>query len=147
MLMRQKEEFPSQTTLDLIVNYPLGKSILTEALNQHPLDHHVSTQPVPTSFQHSFRTSNRIAKKEFIAVALKIYDWKEEGLMLVRKYNGVKHLNEEALKQVFIDTLILILHTDIESEFQVYSQKSNFGGKSIDLVRTNTYRENDSDRI
>jgi hypothetical protein len=29
---------PSQTILDLIVNIPLGKSILTEALNRHPLN-------------------------------------------------------------------------------------------------------------
>ncbi|CAG8822239.1 6458_t:CDS:1, partial [Dentiscutata erythropus] len=54
------------------------------------------------------------------------------------KDNSVKHSNEEALKQAFMDTLILTLHVDIEPEFQVYSQSSNFGGKAIDLVKTNT---------
>jgi hypothetical protein len=37
-----------------------------------------------------------------------------------------------------MDTLILTLHADIEPEFQVYSQSSNFGGKAIDLVKTST---------
>jgi hypothetical protein len=54
------------------------------------------------------------------------------------KDNGVKHSNEEALKQAFMDTLILTLHADIEPEFQVDSQGSNFGGKAIDLVKTST---------
>ncbi|CAG8662458.1 10784_t:CDS:1, partial [Paraglomus occultum] len=187
------QTLPSQTTLDLIVNNPLGKSILTEALNQRPLESRKGIEqrfrltnirelatdrtpllsfmfytgaityqpnPSPTSLQHSFRIPNRIAKKEFIAEALKIYDWKEEDLIPVRKClqilesehnieplcrfiegtllkplkdNSVKHSNEEALKQVFMDTLILTLHADIEPEFQVYSQSSNFGGKAIDL--------------
>ncbi|CAG8643216.1 16448_t:CDS:2, partial [Acaulospora morrowiae] len=100
---------------------------------------------------------------EFITETLKIYDWKKEDLMPVRKClqileaehniesfcrfiektllkplknNSVKYSNEEELKQVFIDTLILTLHTDIEPKFQVYSQSSNLGGKAINLVKT-----------
>ncbi|CAB4416494.1 unnamed protein product [Rhizophagus irregularis] len=189
---------PSQTTLDLIVNNPLGKSILTEALNRRPLNSPkgieqrfrltnirelatdrtpllsfmfytgaITYQPNPTStsLQHNFQIPNRVAEKEFITEALKIYDWKMEDLTPVRnclqileaeynieplcrfieetllkplKDNSVKHSNEETLKQTFMDTLILTLHADIEPEFQVYSQSSNFGGKAIDLVKTST---------
>ncbi|CAG8468687.1 2169_t:CDS:2 [Funneliformis mosseae] len=119
----------------------------------------------PASLQHSFRIPNLIAEREFIAEALKIYDWRKEDLIPVRnclqileaeynieplcrfiekallkplKDNSFKHSNEEALKQAFMDTLILILHADIEPEFQVYSQSSNFGGKAIDLVKSST---------
>ncbi|CAG8444428.1 382_t:CDS:2 [Ambispora gerdemannii] len=133
----------SQTTLNLIIN-PLGKSILTEALNRRPLES-------KNGIEQRFRLINirelatdRIP--EFIAEALKIYDWKEEDLMPVRKClqilegennieplcrfveqallkplrdNSVKHSNEEALKQAFLDTLILTLRADIEPEFQM----------------------------
>ncbi|CAG8616592.1 7175_t:CDS:2, partial [Diversispora eburnea] len=119
----------------------------------------------PGPLKYELQIPNRIAKREFIAEALRIYDWKEEDLVSVRKClqileaeynieplcrfiektllkplkdNSVKHSNEEALKQAFMDTLILTLHVDIEPEFQVYSQSSNFGGKAIDLVKTNT---------
>src|SRR3954453_12452981 len=104
--------------------------------------------PSPTSLQHKFRIPNRIAKREFVTEALKIYDWKEEDLVPVRnclqileadynieplcrfiektllkplKDNSVLHSNEEVLKQTFMDTLILTLHADVEPEFQVYS--------------------------
>ncbi|CAG8643728.1 11586_t:CDS:1 [Paraglomus brasilianum] len=119
----------------------------------------------PSSLKHEFKIPNRIAEREFIAEGLKIYDWKKEDLIPVQnclqileaeynieplcqfiekallkplKDNSVKHSNEEALKQAFMDTLILTLHADIEPEFQVYSQSSSFGGKAIDLVKTST---------
>ncbi|CAB4409428.1 unnamed protein product [Rhizophagus irregularis] len=190
------QTLPAQTTLDLIVNNPLGKSILTEALNRRPLNskHGIEQRfqltnirelainrtlllsfmfyngaityqpnPSPASLQHNFKIPNCIAEKEFITEALKIYGWKEEDLIPVRhclqileaeyniepfcrfiektllkplKDNSVKYPNEEALKQAFIDTLILTLHADIEPEFQVYSRNSDFfDGKAIDLVK------------
>ncbi|CAG8741849.1 2794_t:CDS:2, partial [Racocetra fulgida] len=49
----------------------------------------------------------------------------EETLLKPLKDNSIKHSNEEALKQSFIDTLILTLHANIEPEFQVNSQNSN----------------------
>ncbi|CAG8701160.1 24732_t:CDS:2, partial [Cetraspora pellucida] len=134
---------PSQTILELIGNNPLGKSILTEALNRSSLK----------------------SRNEFIAEALKIYNWKEEDLIPVRsclqilepecniellcrfveetllkplKDNSVKHSNEEALKQSFINTLILTLYANIELEFWINSQNSNLGNKAIDLVKTST---------
>jgi hypothetical protein len=84
---------------------------------------------------------------------LKIYNWKKEDLIPVQnclqileakynieplcrfiennllkllKYNNVKHLNEEVLKQIFMDTLTFTLHTDIKPKFQMFSQSSNF---------------------
>ncbi|CAG8650476.1 4433_t:CDS:2, partial [Ambispora leptoticha] len=185
---------PSQTILELIVNNPLGKSILTEALNRSPLESRngieqrfrltsirelaTDRNPLlsfmfytgaltyqPNSLRHIFRIPNRVSEREFIAEALKIYDWKEEDLIPVRsclqileaecdieplcrfveetllkplKDNSVKHSNEEALKQSFIDTLILTLHADIEPEFRVNSQNSKLGNKAIDLVKTST---------
>jgi hypothetical protein len=97
---------------------------------------------------------------------LKIYDWKKEDLIPMQKYlqilkanhnieplyyqfiertllkplkdNNIIYLNEKALKQAFLNTLILTLHTEIEPEFQVYSYSSNFGEKAIDLVKTST---------
>ncbi|CAB4438676.1 unnamed protein product [Rhizophagus irregularis] len=188
---------PAQTTLDLIVNNPLGKSILTEALNQHlnspkgieqrfrlsnirelatdrtPLlsfmfySGAITYQPNPShsSFEHNFQIPNRVAEREFVVEALKMYDWQKEDLVPVRnclqileaehnieplcrfiennllkplKDNSVKHSNEEALKQAFMDTLILTLyHADIKPEFQVSSRSSYFG-KAIDLVKTST---------
>ncbi|CAG8692242.1 13027_t:CDS:2 [Acaulospora morrowiae] len=190
------QSLPSQTALDLIVNNPLGKSILTEALNRSPLESRngieqrlrltkirelttdstsllsfmfytgaITYKPNPssTSLQHSFRIPNRVAEREFITETLNIYDWKKEDLIPVRKFlqileaehnieplcrfiertllkplkdNSVKHSNEEVLKQVFMDTLILAFHADTEPEFQVHSTSSNFSGKAIDLVRT-----------
>ncbi|CAG8551534.1 7169_t:CDS:2, partial [Ambispora gerdemannii] len=192
------QTLPFQTTLNLIFNNPLGKSILTEALNRRPLESRNGIEqrfrlsnireltidrtpllsfmfytgaityqpnPSPISLQHNFRIPNRIAEGEFISEALKIYDWKKEDLVPVRnclqileaednieplcrfieeallkplKDNSVKHSNEEALKQAFMDTLILTLHADIEPEFQVYSQSSSFGRKAIDLVKIST---------
>jgi len=61
----------------------------------------------------------------------------ENTLLKPLKDNSVKHSNEEALKQAFMDTLILTLHADIEPEFRVYSHSSNFR-KAIDLVKTST---------
>ncbi|CAG8802350.1 10004_t:CDS:2, partial [Dentiscutata erythropus] len=58
----------------------------------------------------------------------------------VSLFNSVKHSNEEALKQSFMDTLILTLHANIEPEFRVNSQNSNLGNKAIDLVKTSTGR-------
>ncbi|CAG8718247.1 6552_t:CDS:2 [Rhizophagus irregularis] len=169
------QTLPAQTILDLIVNNPLGKSILTEALNRRPLNSKhgieqrfqltnirelpinrisllsfmfyngaITYQPnsSPASLQHNFEIPNCVAKKEFITEAFKIYGWKEEDLIpktLLKplKDNSVKHPNEEVLKQAFIDTLILTLHADIEPEFQMYSQSSDFfNGKAIDLVKT-----------
>src|ERR1041385_6173306 len=43
----------------------------------------------------------------------------EENLLKPLKDNSVKHSNEEALKQAFMDTLILTLHMNIQPEFQV----------------------------
>jgi len=187
------QSLPSQTTLDLIVNNPLGKSILVEALNQRPIGldgiqqrfrltniRELATDRNPLlsfmfytgaltfkprlglSLKHELQIPNLVAKREFIAEALKIYDWKKDDPMLGRdclqilkaesnieplcrfiektlllplKDNSVKHSNEEALKQAFMDTLILTLSADIEPEFQVYSHSSN-GGKAIDLVMT-----------
>ncbi|CAB4401191.1 unnamed protein product [Rhizophagus irregularis] len=61
----------------------------------------------------------------------------KKTLLKSLKDNSVKHSNEEALKQAFIDTLILILHANIEPEFQVYSWSLDFfGGKVIYLVKT-----------
>ncbi|CAG8693276.1 3689_t:CDS:1, partial [Funneliformis caledonium] len=121
--------------------------------------------PSPASLQHNFRIPNRIAEREFITEALKIYDWKKEDLTPVwnclqileaeynikplcrfiektllkpLKDNSVKHSNEETLKQTFMDTLILTFHANIEPEFQVFSQSSNFSGKAIDLVKTSS---------
>ncbi|CAB5167269.1 unnamed protein product [Rhizophagus irregularis] len=164
------QTLPAQTILDLIVNNPLGKSILTEALNRRPLNSKhgieqrfqltnirelpinrisllsfmfyngaITYQPnsSPASLQHNFEIPNCVAKKEFITEAFKIYGWKEEDLIPPLKDNSVKHPNEEVLKQAFIDTLILTLHADIEPEFQMYSQSSDFfNGKAIDLVKT-----------
>ncbi|CAG8748444.1 15838_t:CDS:2 [Dentiscutata erythropus] len=162
---------PSQTTLDLIVNNPLGKFVLTEVLNQHSLElktdieqrfrltniRELATDRTPLlsfmfytgaltykpgSLKYELQIPNRIAKREFIAEALKIYDWKEEDLMstLLKplKDNSVKHSNEEALKQAFMDALILTLHADIEPEFRVHTQ--NLSRKAIDLVKTSTGR-------
>ncbi|CAG8646805.1 2427_t:CDS:2, partial [Diversispora eburnea] len=92
----------------------------------------------PGSLKYELQIPNRIAKREFIAEALKIYDWKEEDLMSVRNDNSVKHSNEEALKQAFMDALILTLHADIEPEFRVHTQ--NLSRKAIDLVKTSTGR-------
>lgn len=50
------------------------------------------------------------------------------------------HSNEEALKQAFMNAMILTLHADIEPEFQVYSQSSDLCGKVIDLVKISTRR-------
>ncbi|CAG8510230.1 8170_t:CDS:2 [Diversispora eburnea] len=61
----------------------------------------------------------------------------EKVLLKPLKDNSVKHLNEEALKQAFLDTLIISLHVDIEPEFKVYSQSSS-SGKAVDLVNTST---------
>ncbi|CAG8635364.1 7915_t:CDS:2, partial [Ambispora gerdemannii] len=97
---------PSQTTLDLIVNNTLGKSIFTEALNRSPLESRngieqqfrlTSIRELATDRTRYYRSCsilvpshiNRIHCKinfeskivflrEFIAEALKIYDWKEE---------------------------------------------------------------------
>ncbi|RGB32550.1 hypothetical protein C1646_670048 [Rhizophagus diaphanus] len=182
-----------------MVNNPLGKSILTEALNRHPLNSKYSIEQQfqlaniheltinrtsllsfmfyngaityqpnlsPASLQYNFKIPNRVAEREFIIKALKIYDWKEEDLIYVRhclhileaeynieplcqfiektllkllKNNSIKHSNEEVLKQVFIDALILIFYADIKPEFQMYSQNSDFfGGKAIDLVKIST---------
>ncbi|CAG8810678.1 44391_t:CDS:2, partial [Gigaspora margarita] len=187
---------PSQTTLNLIINNPLGKSILTEALNRRSLEskngieqrfrliniRELATDRTPllsflfytgaltyqqNSLQYNFQIPNRVSEREFIAEALKIYDWKEEDLIPVRKClqilegennieplgrfveqallkplkdNSVKHSNEEALKQAFLDTLILTLRADIEPEFQVYPHSYDLNGKAIDLVKTSTGR-------
>src|SRR6185312_8525573 len=106
------QTLPSQTTLDLIVNNPLGKSILTEALNRCPLESRNGIEqrfrltnirelatdctPLlsfmfytgaltyhPSSLKHEFKIPNRIAEREFIAEGLKIYDWKKEDLIPV----------------------------------------------------------------
>ncbi|PKY38773.1 hypothetical protein RhiirA4_451830 [Rhizophagus irregularis] len=205
-------DFPSnphilsiQTILNLIVNNPLGKSILIKALNQHlnlcnsvqsfifsqgikqrfqlsnihelATDHTsllsfmfysgVITYQLNSSYsslQHNFQIPNRITERKFIIEMLKIYNWKKEDLIPVQnclqileaeynieplcrfiennllkllKYNNVKHLNEEVLKQIFMDTLTLTLHTDIKPKFQMFSQSSNFE-KIINLVKINT---------
>ncbi|CAJ0632066.1 4568_t:CDS:2 [Entrophospora sp. SA101] len=163
---------PSQTILELIVNNPLGKSILTEALNQSPLESRngieqrfclTSICELATDRNPYYRSC--FIPREFIVEVLKIYNWKEEDLIPVRsclqileaecdiellcrfveetllkplKDNSVKHSNEEALKQSFMDTLILTLHADIEPEFRVNSQSYNLGNKAIDLVKTST---------
>jgi hypothetical protein len=67
-----------------------------------------------------------------------LYRFIEKVLLKPLKDKSAKHSNDEALKQAFMDTLILTLHADIEPEFQVYSKGSNFGGKAIDLVKTST---------
>ncbi|RHZ51235.1 hypothetical protein Glove_481g111 [Diversispora epigaea] len=184
------QTLPSQTTLDLIVNNPLGKSILTEALNQNPLKlkkdieqrfrltniRELATDRTPLlsfmfytgaltykprspgSFEYELQVPNHIAKREFIAEALKIYNWKEEDPISVRKClqilegednieplcrfiekvlleplkdNSVVYSNEEVLKQTFMNAFILTYREDIEPEFQV----SNFDKKAIDLIK------------
>ncbi|CAG8601944.1 9532_t:CDS:2 [Acaulospora morrowiae] len=199
IIMKKLIHFPSNPhtqPLNLIINNPLGKSILTEALNGRPLEsengikqgfrltniRELATDRTsllsflfytgdltyqPNLLQHNFQIPNRVSRREFIAEALKIYDWKKEDLIPVReclqilegennieplcrfveqallkplKDNSVKHSNEDALKQAFLDTLILTLHADIEPEFRVYSQSSNLSGKAIDLVKTSTRR-------
>ncbi|GBC09090.1 hypothetical protein RclHR1_00860028 [Rhizophagus clarus] len=172
---------PLQMILNLIINNPLGKSILIEALNQHSLNspngigrqfqltnireltiHRTSLlsfmfyngaityqpNPSPASLQHNFQIPNHIIKKEFITEAFKIYNWKIKDLIPVQNYlqiletkynieplcefiekvllkllknDNIIHSNEEILRQVFMDTLILILHADIKPKFQVYS--------------------------
>ena len=111
------QTLPSQTTLDLIVNNPLGKSILTEALSRRPLSINGIEQPFqltnirelatdrtpllsfmfytgaityepnssPAFSENNFKIPNCIAEREFVTEALKIYDWKEEDLVPVRK--------------------------------------------------------------
>ncbi|CAG8551252.1 15301_t:CDS:2, partial [Gigaspora rosea] len=163
------QTLPSQISLDLIVNNPLGKSILTEALARHPLE-------FKDGIAQRFRLTNirelatdRAPLLSFmfyigaITEALKIYDWKEDDLIPVRGYlqileadnnieplcrfientllkplkdNSIVHSNEEALKQAFMDAMILTLHADIEPEFQVYSQSPDLYGMAIDLVKT-----------
>ncbi|RIB25281.1 hypothetical protein C2G38_2241501 [Gigaspora rosea] len=156
------QTLPSQISLDLIVNNPLGKSILTEALARHPLE-------FKDGIAQRFRLTNirelatdRAPLLSFME-ALKIYDWKEDDLIPVRGYlqileadnnieplcrfientllkplkdNSIVHSNEEALKQAFMDAMILTLHADIEPEFQVYSQSPDLYGMAIDLVKT-----------
>ncbi|CAG8482792.1 12580_t:CDS:2 [Funneliformis mosseae] len=185
---------PSQTTLDLIVDNPSGKSILTEAIGQFSLEskngieqrfrlaniRELATDRTPLlsflfytgalTYQpnglcFSFRIPNNISKREFIAEALKIHEWKDDDLTPVRqclqilegnddidplcrfveelllkplKDNSIVHSNEEVLKQTFLDTLILTLHADIEPEFQVCFNSKYSCGKAIDLVKTST---------
>ncbi|KAF0481466.1 DUF1703-domain-containing protein [Gigaspora margarita] len=160
------QTLPSQISLDLIVNNPLGKSILTEALARHPLESKdvlaqrfrltnirelatdrasllsfmfyiraITYQPSLLT-KHYFRIPNHLTEKKFIREALKIYDWKEDDLIPVRD-NSIVYSNEEALKQAFMDAMILTLHADIEPEFQVYSQSPDLYGMAIDLVKTN----------
>ncbi|RGB24870.1 hypothetical protein C1646_772519 [Rhizophagus diaphanus] len=194
-----------QIILNLIINNPLGKSILIEALNQHlnlcnsiqsfifpncikqrfqlSNIHELATDHTSllsfmfysgaityqsnlsrSSLQHNFQIQNRVIKREFIIEMLKIYNWKKEDLIPIRNYlqilkaeynikplcrfiennllkplkdNSIKHLNEEVLEQIFMDTLTLTLHTDIKPEFQVFFQNSNFE-KVINLVKINT---------
>ncbi|RHZ81374.1 hypothetical protein Glove_120g228 [Diversispora epigaea] len=184
------QTLPSQTTLELIVNNPLGKSILTEALDQRPLKlkknieqrfrltniRELATDRTPLlsfmfytgaltykpgsagSLEYELQIPNHIAKREFIAEALKIYNWKEEDPISVRKClqilegednieplcrfiekvlleplkdNSVVYSNEEVLKQTFMNTFILTYREDIEPEFQVL----NFDRKAIDLIK------------
>ncbi|CAG8774030.1 7090_t:CDS:2, partial [Racocetra fulgida] len=88
---------------------------------------------------------------EFIREALKIYDWREDDLIPVRGYlqilgannnikplchNSIVYSNEEALKQAFMDAMILTLHADIEPEFQEYFQSPDLYGMAINLVKT-----------
>ncbi|CAG8524017.1 6000_t:CDS:2 [Diversispora eburnea] len=78
----------------------------------------ITYQPNPSaaSLQHNFQIPSRIAEREFITEALKIYD--EKALLKPLKDNSVVHSNEEALKQTFMNTLILTLHADIEPDFR-----------------------------
>ncbi|CAG8715357.1 13443_t:CDS:2, partial [Acaulospora colombiana] len=97
--------------------------------------------PSPTSLlQHSFRIPNRIAKREFIAEALKIYDWKEEDLIPVRKCLQILEAehNIEPLCRFIEGTLLKPLKNNSvkHSNEEALKQSSNFGGKAIDLVRT-----------
>jgi len=185
---------PSQTTLDLIVDNPLGKSILTEAIGKPFLEskngieqrfrlvniRELATDCTPLlsylfytgaltykpdSSHLCFQIPNNVSKREFIAAALKIHEWRHDDLISVRqclqilegnnnidplcrfieeqllkplKDNSIVHSNEEALKQAFLDTLILTLHADIEPEFQVYFNSKYSYGKAIDLTKTST---------
>ncbi|CAG8577197.1 7296_t:CDS:2, partial [Racocetra fulgida] len=104
-------------------------------------------------------------QEKFVTEALKIHDWKHDDLTSVRqclqilegngdinplcrfveqvllkplKDNSIKHSNEEALKQAFLDALVLSHYADIEPEFQIYFQSNYSYGRAIDLVKTST---------
>ncbi|CAG8482700.1 11291_t:CDS:2 [Ambispora gerdemannii] len=183
------QTLPSQISLDLIVNNPLGKSILTEALSRHPLESKdgiaqrfrlinirelatdrtqllsfmfyigaITYQP-SLSTKHYFRIPDHLTEREFIREALKIYDWKddlipvrsflqileadnnieplcrfiENTLLKPLKGNSIVYSNEEALKQAFMDAMILNLHAGIEPEFQVPTEVDNIQMKKIIL--------------
>ncbi|GBB87473.1 hypothetical protein RclHR1_13960003 [Rhizophagus clarus] len=172
----------SKSASDLIVNNPLSKSIFMEASSQLESEgtvqqfDHANINKLTTdrnslllfmyyngvltyqsnSLQYKFQIPNNVAKKKFIATALKNYNWKEKDLMSIRKClkileekNDIDPLcrfvekamhkllkindsNEETLKQVFIDTLIYTFYADVRPELWV---NYNVNEKIIDLVK------------
>lgn len=172
----------SKTASDLIANNPLGKSIFMEASSQLESEgieqefEHTNINKLTTdrnsllsfiyyngaltyqtnSLQYKFQIPNNVAKKKFIAKALKNYNWKEKDLIFVQKclrileekrdieplcqfvekalYKllRINDSNEEALKQAFIDTLLFTFYADIKPEFWV---NYNVNEKIIDLVK------------
>ncbi|RHZ67761.1 hypothetical protein Glove_299g101 [Diversispora epigaea] len=117
----------------------------------------------PNSLQHKFQIPNRIGENEFISNTMNIYDWEkddlcyadqylrilesednikplcrfiEEALVRLLKNDSVQHLNEEILKQTFLDTLILshfVMGYDAGIWLQAYPN-FKLNGKAIDLV-------------
>ncbi|CAG8456846.1 3988_t:CDS:2 [Dentiscutata erythropus] len=61
----------------------------------------------------------------------------EKTLLKPLKDNNIVYSNEKALKQAFMDAMILTLHSDIEPEFLVYSQSPDLDGKAINLIKIN----------
>ncbi|CAG8706843.1 254_t:CDS:2, partial [Cetraspora pellucida] len=62
----------------------------------------------------------------------------EQVLLKPLKDNSIKHSNEKALKQKFLDALVLTLYADIEPEFRVNFQSNYLYGKTINLVKIST---------
>ncbi|RHZ78190.1 hypothetical protein Glove_166g242 [Diversispora epigaea] len=150
------QTLPSQTTLDLIINNPFGKYVLSEVLSQHSLELTKSIEqrfrltnicelatdrtPLlsfmfytgaltykPDPSKYKLQIPNRIAKREFIAEALKIYDWKEEDLMSVQKCLQILEADHN------IEPLCRFIEETLLKPLKDYSVK-----KAIDLVKTST---------
>nr|CAG8541138.1 7448_t:CDS:2 [Entrophospora candida] len=128
---------PSQTTLNLIVNNSLGKSILTESIGQLSLEsrngieqrfrlvniRELATDRTPLlsflfytgaltyqpdSSKFSFRIPNNVSKREFITESLKIHEWKQDNLTPVRQCLQILEANNDIDPSCrFVEELLL----------------------------------------
>nr|CAG8528188.1 5336_t:CDS:2 [Entrophospora candida] len=128
---------PSQTTLNLIVNNSLGKSILTESIGQLSLEsrngieqrfrlvniRELATDRTPSlsflfytgaltyqpgSSKFSFRIPNNVSKREFITESLKIHEWKQDNLTPVRQCLQILEANNDIDPSCrFVEELLL----------------------------------------